>query len=103
VSAFFNRCALVALAGVAGAFFVQLSLFGNLASAGGNSAAQSKQKNPQSRTGTLEKMIVASGSVAMDIDLNRLNGISSATQKLETLGFVVTRLGTRWYRGRCRI
>ncbi|MFZ3374655.1 MAG: hypothetical protein WA183_03795, partial [Chthoniobacterales bacterium] len=37
---------------------------------------------------TLEKMIVASGSVAMDLDLNRLNGISSAT-KLDTLRFDV--------------
>ena len=32
------------------------------------------QNGPQGNTGTLEKMIVASGSVAMDLDLNRLNG-----------------------------
>jgi hypothetical protein len=54
-----------------------------------NSVAGSKQKSSESQTGTLEKMIVADGSVAMDIDLNRLNGISPATQKLETLRFVV--------------
>src|SRR6476469_600202 len=40
-------------------------------------------------SGTLQKMIVASGSVSMDIDLNRINGVSSTTQKLETLHFGV--------------
>src|SRR5439155_26644482 len=54
-----------------------------------NSVAGSKQKSPDVQTGSLEKMIVASGSVAMDIDLNRLNGISSATAKPETLRFAV--------------
>src|SRR6266480_2561886 len=54
-----------------------------------NSIAGPKQKSPNVQTGTLEKMIVASGSVAMDVDLNRLNGIGSATGKLETLRFVV--------------
>ena len=41
----------------------------------GNSVAGSKQKSPESQTGTLQKMIVADGSVTMDLDLNRLNGI----------------------------
>jgi hypothetical protein len=54
-----------------------------------NSVAGPKQKSPDARSGTLEKMIVASGSVAMDVDLNRLNGISSAVGKRETLSFVV--------------
>ena len=54
-----------------------------------NSVAGSKQKSPDVQSGTLEKMIVASGSVAMDVDLNRLNGISSATAKSETLRFAV--------------
>src|SRR5437899_4855676 len=54
-----------------------------------NSVAGSKQKSPDAQSGTLEKMIVASGSVAMNIDLNRLNGISSATGRLETLRFAV--------------
>jgi len=54
-----------------------------------NSVAGSKQKSPESQTGTLEKMIVADGSVSMDIDLNRLNRISSTVPKLETLRFVV--------------
>ncbi len=54
----------------------------------GNSAAN---KNPSNggQSGTLQKMIVASGSVTMDIDVNRLNGISSTTGKLETLHFAV--------------
>jgi hypothetical protein len=57
-----------------------------------NSVAGSKQKRPDSQggaTGTLQKMIVASGSATMEIDLNRLNGISSATEKLDTLRFAV--------------
>src|SRR5437870_1522247 len=54
-----------------------------------NSVAGSKQKSPDAQSGTLEKMIVASGSVAMDVDLNRLNGVNSATAKPETLRFTV--------------
>lgn len=33
-----------------------------------------KQNNPAADSGTLEKMIVANGSVSIDLDLNRLNG-----------------------------
>src|SRR6266404_7166226 len=47
-----------------------------------NSVAGSKQKSPDSQTGatgTLQKMIVESGSVTMDLDLNRLNGTAPAT------------------------
>src|SRR5438876_4640706 len=43
----------------------------------------------QGESGTFQKMIVASGSVSMDIDLNRINGVSSTTRKLETLHFGV--------------
>ena len=39
-------------------------------------------------SGTLLKMIVKSGS-AMDIDLNRLNGINSTMEKVEILRFAV--------------
>jgi len=48
-----------------------------------NSVARFKQNSAESaksQTGTLEKMIVADGSVAMDIDLGRLNGNSSPAQ-----------------------
>ena len=43
------------------------------------------------QSGTLEKMTVASGSVSMDLDLNRLNGTKVATEesKLDTLRFQV--------------
>ena len=40
-------------------------------------------------TGTVQKMIVENGSVTMDLDLNRLNGISSATQRLQQAHFAV--------------
>ena len=62
-----------------------------LSNSSGNSAPQAPGKNSEAQTGTLEKMIVANGNVAMDLDLNRLNGTVSATKtpKLETLRFQV--------------
>src|SRR5690349_11018259 len=39
--------------------------------------------------GTLQKMIVESGSVTMDLDLNRLNGVGSAPQSTAKLQFAV--------------
>ena len=59
---------------------------------GGSSNAPNAAKTSlakQGESGTLQKMIVASGSVSMDIDLNRINGVSSTTRKLETLHFGV--------------
>jgi glucose/arabinose dehydrogenase len=53
------------------------------------SLARLKQKDPNNQTGTLEKMIVANGTVAMDVDLNRLNGNMSRSQ-LHTLRFDAT-------------
>ena len=57
----------------------------------GTSVARVPEQSLEGQTGTLEKMIVASGNVAMDLDLNRLQGISSATQesKLDTFRFGV--------------
>jgi hypothetical protein len=43
----------------------------------------------QGRSGTLQKMIVESGSVTIDLDLNRLNGIGSARQTTVRLQFAV--------------
>src|SRR5262249_32588914 len=40
-------------------------------------------------TGILQKMIVENGSVTMDLDLNRLNGNSSATQSFQQAHFAV--------------
>jgi hypothetical protein len=66
-------------------FVLLLLLF--LGSGTGNYAAQSKQKTSNAPTGTLQKMIVENGSVAMDLDLDRLNGISSVTGRPATLHF----------------
>ena len=62
-----------------------------LSNSSGNSAPQLPGKSPEGQTGTLEKMIVARGNVAMDLDLNRLKGIGSGTQesKLDTFRFEV--------------
>src|SRR6266545_3147028 len=43
----------------------------------------------QGQTGTLQKMIVESGSVTMDLDVNRLNGIGSSPGRATTLQFAV--------------
>src|SRR5262245_38859205 len=59
---------------------------------GGSSDAPNAAKTSpagQRESGTLQKMIVASGSVSMDIDLSRINGVNSATRKSETLHFGV--------------
>ena len=45
--------------------------------------------DPLSGNGTLQKMIVERGNATMDIDLNRLNGINSTREKVETLRFAV--------------
>jgi hypothetical protein len=63
-----------------------LLLLGN---SSGNSAPPSPGKSLEGQTGTLEKMIVANGSVAMDLDLNRLNGTATSEAKLDPLGFQV--------------
>ena len=41
-------------------------------------------------TGVLQKMIVESGTATMELNLNRLNGITSMAQKFEALRFDVT-------------
>jgi hypothetical protein len=43
-----------------------------------------------SPTGTLQKMIVETGSVTLNLDLNRLTGISSTTQNLQQVHFAVS-------------
>ena len=70
-------------------FVLPLTLL--LGNSSGNSAPPSSGKNPGGETGTLEKMIVANGNVALDLDLNRLSGIDPATKEstLETLRFQV--------------
>src|SRR6266576_997929 len=70
------------------ASYFMLPLLLLLSNSSGNSAAQVQKKSPEEPTGTLEKMIVASGRAAMELDLNRLNGIGSAP-KLGTFRFDV--------------
>ena len=67
-------------------FSLLLLLF--LGNTSGNYAAQSKQKISDAQTGTLQRMIVQSGSVTMQLDLNRMNGIRSVAGKPTTLHFV---------------
>ena len=69
-----------------------LVLLGNYAvqsAAGRNRSGELKQNTTDAPTGTLQKMIVENGSVAMDLDLNRLNGIRSPTQNLQQAHFAV--------------
>lgn len=67
-----------------------LLLFGSHDGASSTAPNAAKTNGARQReSGTLQKMIVASGSVSMDIDLNRINGVSSTTRKLETLRFGV--------------
>src|SRR5437667_12814727 len=51
--------------------------------------AGKKTLQGQGQSGTLQKMIVENGSVTIDLDLNRLNGISFAPQKPLRLQFAV--------------
>ena len=75
---------------------------GNYAAASAKATAakaQLKQNTPESQparrsldgggTGTLQKMIVENGSVTMELDLNRLNGISSVAARPATLHLAV--------------
>jgi hypothetical protein len=50
---------------------------------------EASQKTSDAPTGTLQKMIVENGSVRMDLDLNRLNGIGSGAQNIQHLNFAV--------------
>jgi hypothetical protein len=72
------------------AFLLPLLLLFGLRDGGSSNAPDAAKTSlaEQGESGTLQKMIVASGSVSMDIDLNRINGVTS-TRKLETLHFGV--------------
>src|SRR6476659_9725978 len=65
---------------------------GNYAAASATATAakaQSKQKSLDTPSGTLQKMIVENGSVTMDLDLTRLNGINSTSARPVALHFTV--------------
>jgi hypothetical protein len=61
--------------------YFTLSLLLLSSNSSGNSAPQSQGKSPEGPTGTLERMIVARGSVAIDLDLNRLTGRGPGKQE----------------------
>jgi hypothetical protein len=63
-----------------------VSLLGN---SSGNYTTQLSQKTSGAPTGTLQKMIVESGRVTMDLDLNGFNGSSSLVARPVTLQFAV--------------
>src|SRR6059058_372019 len=58
-----------------------LPLFLLLGSSSDNSAARPEQKSTDIQTETVEKLIVASGNVTMDIDLARLNDSATSTEE----------------------
>ncbi len=65
-----------------------LSLLGPSGPASADPAGQKKNPDNQNdATGTLQKMIVQSGTVTMELDLNRLNGITFMAPKFEALRF----------------
>jgi hypothetical protein len=61
-----------------------------LSNSSGNSAPQSSGKSQDGQSGTREKLIVATGSVTLNLDLNRLKGSDSKESKLETFRFEVS-------------
>src|SRR6266404_6808341 len=68
------------------AFMLPLLLFFSSRDEGSPNASSAPNTSPSSpgQSGTLQKMIVASGSATMDLDLDKINGISSTTGRLET-------------------
>jgi hypothetical protein len=52
-----------------------------------NHAGQSNEKSGNVPSGTLQKMIVENGSITMDLDVNRLNGITTSREKMSHIDF----------------
>jgi hypothetical protein len=63
---------------------VALLLFALVVNSSAATMAGATPSSPDGDTGTLEKMIVASGSVAMNLDLNRLNGTTPSPKAPST-------------------
>src|ERR1041384_7704016 len=72
--------------------YLTLPLLLLLSNSSGNSASQSPQKKPHQQTDTLEKMIVATGNVTINLDMSRLGVTAPATtdSKRQTLRFEVS-------------
>ncbi|MEY2489063.1 MAG: hypothetical protein QOC70_1005 [Verrucomicrobiota bacterium] len=71
--------------------YLTLPLLLLLSNSSGNSAPQLSEKSPEGPTGTLERMIVAKGSVAIDLDSHWLNGsgVAKGESKRDALRFEV--------------
>ena len=72
--------------------FILLFLFLSQSDAGSANPVAREQNSPDNLkaiSGILQKMIVESGTVMMELDVNRLNGINSATQSLQQVHFAV--------------
>jgi hypothetical protein len=65
-------------------FITFLSLLGLFSSGSDQLFTETKQNSRQNDTGTLEKMLVANGSVSMDLDLKRLNGTRLSKLRFDT-------------------
>ncbi len=61
--------------------FIVLLLLLALLSNGSDHSLAGLKKGSEGSTGTIEKMIVASGNVAMELNLNRINGIGSGVKE----------------------
>ncbi len=73
-----SKLALTTLSLLSVVFFVNAS---------GNNASHSKQNSSEAMTGTLQKMIVESASITIQLDLNELNGSNSLVTRPVTLRF----------------
>src|SRR5256886_1270600 len=67
--------------------YFTLPLLFFLSNSSANSASQTTGKSGDGQTATLERMIVATGNVTMDLNLDRLKGIRSETQESKLAPF----------------
>src|SRR5438046_1208687 len=71
-------------------FTLLLLLF--LSNSSGNSASQTTEKSGEGQSATVQRLIVATGNVTLDLNLDRLKGIPSEAQdsKLDLFRFEVS-------------
>jgi hypothetical protein len=70
-------------------FVLSLFLFLTLSQAGSQNSAINKNPDSRGQNGTLQRMIVETGTVTMDLDLDRLNADGSLAAKVVQLRFAV--------------
>src|SRR5207249_402135 len=67
--------------------YFTLPLLVFLSNSSANSASQSTGKSEDGQTATIERMIVATGNVTMDLNLDRLKGVHSEAQESKLAPF----------------